>query len=140
MTYDFDGNQIELPAGWRIATLKDGPFTVVSAHDIGALQFSFARYMSGAKPGADHTTLESMLQEFADSHGLERCGEVAIATNGGSISVCADYRVEDDFVRAWYLTDGTSFALVTYLCSWGASRMEVRDACIIVESLRLARG
>jgi hypothetical protein len=49
--------------------------------------------------------------------------------------VAGSFMSGDDFVRAWYVSDGLSFALVTYVCEAGGEADELAECEQIVGSL-----
>jgi hypothetical protein len=113
------------------------PWTLAKPDGVGAFQFSAATYKSGRIPNATPQHLLSLLRDFASSQEL---GESAdIVTDDGDPRIAAgSFRHGDDFVRAWYASDGRSFAKVTYTCLWGQQQAELPDCERMIRSLRFA--
>lgn len=64
---------IELPAGWADVgdDMPEGaPPTLARVDGVGALQFSVARYQSGANPNIHEDDLDELLREFARKQSL----------------------------------------------------------------------
>ena len=113
----------------------DAPWTLARPDGVGAFQFSIATYESGRIPNPTPQDLLSLLRDFANSHEL---GEPAdIITEDGRLRIAAgSFRHGDNFVRAWYASDGRSFAKVTYTCVWGEQLAELPDCERMIRTLR----
>jgi hypothetical protein len=126
------------PAGWEDVTdsleIEDPPITLARADGVGALQFSIAVYSRGERPDPSPDELLGMVVEFGKSRGLGTPG--AVLTRAGPLRIAAgSFLSDDDFVRVWYVSDGLSFALVTYVCEAGREAEELADCEQIVRSL-----
>jgi hypothetical protein len=127
--------------GWHDITHEveavDPPWTLAKADGVGALQFSIATYVSGSIPNPSSQDLLALLREFADSHEL---GEpFGIVTEDQDLLIAAaSFRFGDDFARAWYVSDGRSFAKVTYTCAWGEEKDELSDCELMIRTLSFA--
>jgi hypothetical protein len=125
--------------GWCNVTHQieaaDPPLTFARADGVGAFQLSTALYRSGPFPGASATVLLSMLREFADARDLGEPSDI-VTEDGGLRLAAASFRRQQDFVRVWYLSDGSSFAQVTYTCAWGVQAAELPDCEQMVRTLR----
>lgn len=113
----------------------DVPWTLAKPDGVGAFQFSVATYNRGPIPNPSPQLLLSMLRDFASSHEL---GEPAdIVTEDGELRIAAaSFRHGDEFIRAWYASDGRSFAKVTYTCDWGVQQAELPDCERMIRTLR----
>jgi hypothetical protein len=117
--------------------MADGtPPTLAKPDGVGALQFSVGRYRSGADPQVKPDDLEAMLKEFADTRSL---GVAADVERGKSAChyVGGSFVHGDDLIRAWYLTNGSDVALVTYVAAAACcdAAAELADAGTIVRSI-----
>jgi len=136
MTHPFTIACIE---GWYDVTHEveadDPPLTFTRPDGVGAFQFSTALYRGGLVPGASAAVLLSMLREFASARGL---GEPTdIVTEDSDLRLAAaSFHWQDDFVRVWCLSDGSSFAQVTYTCAWGEQAAELPDCEQMLRTLR----
>ena len=130
-----------VPGGWNEVTdLEDGaPFTLAKPDGVGALQFSPAVYKGGRVPSPSVDDLLEMVTEFGVQHDL---GDAfGYGTDDATIRLAgANYHDGEDFIRVWYVSDGKSFVLVTYVCQWGLERKEIDECEEIVRSVRFTRS
>lgn len=131
--------RILLPNGWVDVSddMPEGtPPTLAKPDGVGALQFSVGRYRSGADPQVSPDDLEAMLKDFADTRSL---GVAVDVERGKSQShyIGGSFLHGDDLIRAWYLTNGSDVALVTYVAMAASSdaAAELADAGTIVRSI-----
>jgi hypothetical protein len=133
------GLDLDVPDGWSDTTQDAGPRappTLTREDGVGALQFSIAVYRSGQRPDATADALAAMLEDFAARKGL--LDPIDRVTRASPPLVGATYRLAEKAVRAWYVSDGLSFALVTYLCGWRDRHTELDEVEEIVRSVRFA--
>ena len=135
----FANVRISLPSGWTDISdeLPEGtPPTLAKQDGIGALQFSVARYRTGVRPEIGPESLDALLREFAETRML---GAAADVERGKSTShyVGASFSRGGDLVRAWYATNGSDVALVTYVAEAGGrdAEVELAEAGGIVRSI-----
>ena len=130
---------IESADGWFDITdeleVPDPPWTLSRPEGVGAFQFSVGTYKSGRIPNPTPESLLSLLRDFAISREL---GEPAdIVTEAGELRIAAgSFRQRDSFIRAWYISDGRSFARITYTCAFGQQQAELSDCEQMVRTLR----
>ena len=111
------------------------PVTLALPSGVGALQFSSARYVAGPIPRPRNEVLDAMLTEFADARELARPRD-RVCEDGQLALAAATFSQRDATVRVWYVSDGRSFALVTYTCiALELPRDELRDCEAIVRSI-----
>jgi len=81
--------------------------------------------------------LKPMLEDFQQEHGLSHATNTK-QSGGETPIVRADFRKGSDFIRAYYVSDGSNVCLVTYLCQESSPLLqsELKEADLIVESLR----
>jgi hypothetical protein len=112
------GLTLTLPEGWLDITddLPEGsPPTLAKTNGIGALQFSVARHQSGRGPCIQEHDLKSLLQKFSETHNLGAAtGVRANSQSEGTCSLVADFRSEDEAIRAWYVSNGSDLVFATY--------------------------
>ena len=132
---------IRCSAGWCDITdeveAPDPPWTLAKPDGVGAFQFSIATYQSGPIPNPTPQVLLTLLRDFAMSKHL---GEPAdIVTEEGELRIAAaSFRQGQNFLRAWYTSDGRSFAKVTYMCAWGKQSTELPDCESMIRTLRFS--
>lgn len=135
----FAGVHIALLEGWIDVTddLPEGsPPTLAKPEGVGALQFSLARYASGIKPQVTLQDLDALLESFAHSRSLGAASDIE---RGAACSnfVGATYQFGGDLLRAWYVSNGSDVALVTYVAEASSDRVlaELAEANSIAKSL-----
>ena len=135
------GVTVDVPTNWREITdqledVADPPPTLAdAADDVGALQFSVARYASGPVPDPTPADLLGMALQLGATHGLGEPRE-QIADVGALRLGAVSYHDGDTFLRIWYVSDGRSIAKVTYVCPWRLRRKQRATCEAIVRSLR----
>jgi hypothetical protein len=134
----FAAFSVVVPDGWEDITesldIEDPPITFARPDGVGALQFSIAAYSSGERPDPSPEDLLGMVEEFGQSRGLGSPGNTV--TRPGPLRMAAgSFLAAGDFVRAWYVSDGLSFALATYLCEEGSEAEELAECEQIIGSL-----
>ncbi len=140
----FNGFGIQAGDEWEDITASleepDSPFTVArSERGVGAIQFSPAIYRSGPMPSVSPKDLAAMLSEFGERRRLRDPFD-SLPFSGSVFGIGSSFRSGDDFVRAWYLSDGANVMLVTYVCDWCNRFDESRECEEIVRSVRFTDG
>ena len=82
-----------------------------------------------------------MLREVAKKHGIKKLRNPAQSSDG-LLVVSGEARVEENFVRLWYVSNGDDLVFFTYLCAHSdrtASAEEIADAEQIVRSVQFKR-
>jgi hypothetical protein len=137
-TIEYPSFAVDVPDDWEDVTdsveVEDPPFTLNRLDGVGALQFSVGLYSGGAKPDPSPDDLLRMLVDLAESRGLGP--PMTVTTQSVPLRLAAgSFRSDGDFVRVWYVSDGWSVALVTYLCEWDLEASELVICEQIVRSL-----
>lgn len=126
--------------GWKEITdeLPDGfPLTLADPHNgVGAMQFSVATVKGGAQPQVSMQDLESLLEDYTRVQGFE-CSHGRRLYDAAVFGIGRSFRSGTDFVRVWYLSDGSTVILVTYVCDWSKRTSEEHVRECIVRSLML---
>lgn len=130
---------IELPEGWFDVTEDPGgPFTLAKPEGVGSVQFSVAKYKGGEHPNIDCDGLQKLLVSFGENRGLH--GPNSIRSGAGeNFCVAGDFVSEGEFIRIWYVSNGSDVALVSYVTlqpEADSVATELGEAESIVESLR----
>jgi len=113
------GLALTLPSGWLDIThdLPEGsPPTFGKEDGVGVIQFSVARYTSGIQPTIDVHALREMLDDFGGKAGLGVPGQTKDGHDQrGNRFVTGEFVLLQERISAWYLTNGSDVALVTYV-------------------------
>jgi hypothetical protein len=130
--------RLHVPDDWEDITdtvdVNDPPITLARGDGVGALQFSIALYTDGKQPDPTPEQLLGMVAEFGESRGLGAPGVLATQTVPLRLAA-ASFKSDGDFLRVWYVSDGLSFALVTYVCESGKESKELATCEQIVRSI-----
>jgi hypothetical protein len=131
---------VNAPSSWRDVTelieTSNAPYTLGrESGGMGALQFSTALHESGLPPSTSAAALLRMVEDFGKARGLGPSFN-GFADAGPPLIGAASFHSGEDFVRVWYVSDGTNFAMVTYVCTWGDEPHELHDCEAIVKSVR----
>ena len=133
---NFGGFKMNLPGGWYDSTHEveadNPPLTITKQDGVGALQFTVALYTSGKLPNATVRDVHDMLLNFVGDSGPPR--DVVLEDEPLPLAACS-FDWQGSFVRAWFVTDGSNFAQVTYICEPQAIGPELAEAEAIVRSL-----
>lgn len=131
---------VETPEYWCDTTKElrtpNPPYTLTKCADgVGALQFSPAFYKSGKIPNVTLASLSQLLSDFAVQKKLGIPFEKVQLKNGLLVSA-ASYHQGADFIRVWYVSDGLSFVLATYICDWEMRFEEASECEKIVRNIK----
>ena len=132
---------ITAPSPWKdITETVEGssvPFTLAKDDGTGALQFSAAEFRQGKSPNVTLQDLDELRNEFAQKKQLGRAFD-ELRSNGDMRVSGASYQTTEDYVRAWYCSDGKNIALVTYLAVGGEEGNEPIECDAIVKGVRFS--
>ena len=135
-----DSFSLELAPEWIDITEtladEDAPWSYARSGGAGMLQFSAAVHRRGRRPDASVVTLEAMLRDFAVAQDLGEPSDLARVSEP-NVAVGGSFLSPEGFVRVWYVSDGPSFVLATYVCEEkGAEAAELPDCETMIASLR----
>jgi hypothetical protein len=131
----FEGFSAVVPEGWRAevgdATYSDPgapqPTRFAPARGGGELLVSRLFVDADEQPAADPDELDALVRAW----GLRRGMDEPLAFSGrladGVATASATYRIGDELVEVWYLSDGEALIEASWVCAWGA-RDEDRPA------------
>jgi hypothetical protein len=135
----FGGLAVDVTPGWADISDDiegdDKPFTLAKPDGVGAFQFSPALYRGGALPSPSADGLLEMVRESGRARRLGEPLDEALL-EGRLASAGASYHSGGDFVRVWYVSDGSNIALVTYVCECGHEQAELEECEQIVSTLQ----
>jgi hypothetical protein len=142
----FEGFSAVVPEGWRPevgdATYSDPgapqPIRFASARGGGELLVSRSPVDADEQPGADPDELDALVRAWGMRRGMDEPLAFSSRLADGVATASATYRIGDDLVEVWYLSDGASLLEASYVCAWSA-RDEGRPAReALVGSIRFA--
>lgn len=133
--------QLTVPEDWADITDElegdDNPYTVADPQDgVGALQLSLGLFQGGKMPNPSERELRDMVLRFGEEQGLGNALDDSTFTKGDLVGAGMSFHSGEDFIRAWYVSDGKNFALLTYTCTWGEQERETSLCEEIVQSLQ----
>jgi hypothetical protein len=129
-----------LPKGWCDVTdsLPSGnpPTLALGNQGHGVIQFSIAHYKMGPKPDFTTEVLKGTLDDFQRNQEMS-CARNFARKDGILRLVQADFTQVRDFVRAYYVSDGSNVCFATYRCELSCPELqsEVREADLIIDSI-----
>jgi len=140
----FAGFSLELPEGWNEA-LEDGtysdpdepvPFTFTSSRDVGTLRITLPQFDEDTQPGATIDDVEELAFDWGDARGLGAPLAASSRAEEHAAIASAVYRVGDDFVQVWFVSNGALLLAATYACGWALRYEESSEREALVDSLR----
>ncbi|MFZ5438749.1 MAG: hypothetical protein ACOZQL_02010 [Myxococcota bacterium] len=141
------GLGLRIPDDWSETTNEQpsGTPTLAKHNGIGLLQFTVARYLTGARPDITAEDAINLLSTFLENTGVRAPAEhvrqhirLGLSTHGLR-TAHANLARSSEFVRAWCITDGENSAIATYLTlrPWDPGfRTEFNESCEIVSSIQ----
>lgn len=135
---------ITVPVDWDniTSTLDEAnpPLTVANPEaGVGALQFSSANYKGGKLPDVRLQDLTELLSDFAVNRDLGEPFD-SIASPDGLAIAAASFQSGDDLIRVWFVSDGKSVILATYVSDWDQRDSEAGAREAVVRSIRFKSG
>jgi hypothetical protein len=145
MRVQFGPLLLDIRPGWADVTADLGsednpPWTLARQSDTacGALQFSVALYRRGPVPDPTPGFLAELLRDFAAKSGLGPASDEVVESVPIRLAG-ATFRDEECMIRGWYVSDGRSFAKITYTVGIGNDfASELSDCEQMVRSIRFA--
>jgi hypothetical protein len=134
---------LDVCTGWAnttgdVAAEPNQPWTLTrqAADACGSLQFSVALYRGGPIPDPTPEALAELLRGFGETHGLSSATD-EITEPAPLRLAAATFRDAEWMIRAWYVSDGRSFAKVTYTTGFAeAFHSELAECERMVRSIR----
>jgi hypothetical protein len=133
--------QLTVPEDWADITDElegeDNPYTIADPlGGVGALQLSLGLFQGGTVPNPSERDLRNMVLRFGEEQGLGSALDDSTFTKESLVGVGMSFHSGEDLIRAWCVSDGTNFALLTYTCTWGEQDRESSLCEAIVQSLQ----
>lgn len=140
----FDGFTAVVPEGWKAsreeATYSEGaehaPIRFRAPDRRGTLRVQVPWIDADEQPGADPEELELMAREWGVRRGVDEPLACATELQSGLARAFASYRIGEDLVEVWYLSDGTTMIQASYVCRWEARDVDRGARMALVGSLR----
>jgi hypothetical protein len=136
---------LELGEGWAEVIDEeddDAPFTLTRQSDdaCGAFQLTFATYQGGEVPDSSPEDLARMVRTFGEKAGLGEAEEQV--TEAAPLRLAAaSFWDDESFVRVWFVSDGASFAQITYTVAVDADfDAELLDCERMVRTIAFSAG
>lgn len=142
----YEGFSVVPPAGWtdvlEDATYSDPeqlpPTSFAGPARAGALYVSTPLFDPEDQPGARPSDAEALVDDWARRRGLGAAISAAKDSDAHGGLATAIYRMADDYVQVWFLTNGRAVIQASYVSRWQDHEAE-RDAReSFVSSLRFA--
>lgn len=140
----FDGFSAVIPDGWKAGrdevTFSEAglhaPMRFTSPGRRGVLRVSVPWLDPDEQPGADPDELENLARDWGLRRGLDEPLNCGTEIQLDLARAAASYRLGDDYVEVWFISDGTTLIKASYLSKWDDREVD-RAACqALVGSLR----
>ena len=144
-THAYDGFTITLPPGWddilEDATFSDPdqlpPASFARRGGVGTLVVGVP-LVADEIPSARPDDCAALVRDWGRRRGQREPLAVHLDSDARGGWATGTFRVADDFVQVWFLSNGRALLHASYVCPWGSEQVE-RDAReAIVASLRFA--
>jgi hypothetical protein len=141
----FEGFSAMVPEGWSVlldeATYSGEGTGSLPTRFVGAgggeLIVSVPRLHPDDQPGADADELESLAREWGMRRGQDEPLGVSTEVRQGTASASATYRIGEEMVEVWFVSDGAALLKATYVCPWAERDRDRPAREALIGSLRL---
>ena len=140
----FEGFTAVVPEGWKAS--RDGvtyseaglhaPMRFASPGRRGVLRVSVPWLDADDQPGADPDELDSLAREWGLRRGIDDPLTCQTELREGLARAAASYRIGEDFVEVWFISDGTTLIKASYVCKWEDRDLDRGPRAALVGSLR----
>jgi len=122
----FEGFSVVVPEGWKarrdeVTYSEPGPFAPMRFHPpgrAGVLRAQVPWLDADDQPGADPDELEALAREWGLRRGISEPHLCASEVRDGLARAVASYRLKDEYVEVWFISDGTTLIKTSYVCKW----------------------
>ncbi len=126
---------VKAPPEWEDVTARlpgtGNPLTLARQGGVGGMQLSVAPFAAGQVKMPSEDQLLEMVRRFGTTRGWPEPFD-ELASLGLLPFAGASFRVQTNFIRLWFVSNGTSVLMITYLCDWGVQTKEVPECEKIV--------
>ncbi len=143
--HDFERFSAVVPEGW-VASLDDATYSDAGGGEVptrfvpalgeGELIVSAPALHPDDQPGADPDELESLAREWGMRRGVDEPLSVSTETRQGMARASASYRIGDELVEVWFVSNGTGLLKATYVCPWSDRDRDRAAREALIGSLR----
>ena len=132
-----EGFEVQVPDDWQRLEQPGDAFTLADPiGGVGALQISIAPSSTWEKPTVPD--LREVIAAMAEANQLSAPVASSYFDGEALRGATADFRGGEDFIRVWCVSEGTGFALATYVCRTGSEGAEAEVTEAIVRSLKFS--
>jgi hypothetical protein len=141
----FEGFTAVVPEGWSFAP-DEGTYSEPGAASAtrfrpagggGAVVVSVPALHPDEQPGADAAELESLAREWGMRRGIDEPLSIVTEKRQGHARASASYRIADDLVEVWFVSDGTALLTATHVCPFRDRDRHRAPREALIGSLRL---
>lgn len=141
----FEGFTAVVPEGWS-STREEVTYSEAAEHaptrfmapsGHGTLRINVPALDPDEQPGADPDELSALARDWGMRRGINEPLACATELRRGIARVTVSYRIGDDLVALWLLSDGNSMLQATYVCPWEGRDEDRAAREALVGSIRL---
>lgn len=140
----FEGFSAMVPEGWKAGrdevtyseAGEHAPMRFTSPGRRGVLRVSVPWLDADEQPGADPDELDALAREWGLRRGIDEPLTCTAELASGLARAAASYRLGEDFVTVWFLSDGTTLIKASYVCKWDEREADRPAREAMVGSLR----
>lgn len=122
----FEGFSAMVPEGWKASrdevTYSEAgvhaPMRFTSPGRRGVLRVSVPWLDADEQPGADPDELDALAREWGLRRGIDEPLACHAEVAGGLARAAASYRIGEDYVAVWFISDGATLIKASYVCKW----------------------
>ncbi|APR83784.1 Hypothetical protein A7982_09133 [Minicystis rosea] len=140
----FEGFTAVVPEGWKASrdevTYSEAglhaPMRFTSPGRRGVLRVSVPWLDADDQPGADPDELDSLAREWGLRRGIDAPLACQTELRDGLARATASYRIGEDFVEVWFISDSSTLIKASYVCKWDERDLDRAARSALVGSLR----
>lgn len=122
----FDGFSAIVPEGWKAGrdevtyseAGEHAPMRFRSPGRRGILRVSVPWLDPDEQPGRDPDELDALAREWGLRRGVDTPMACTTEIHDGVARAAASYKLGEDFVEVWFVSDGETLIRASYVCRW----------------------